>query len=93
MRIAPLLLQHLDKYMITIINASIYKMIVPIDYSDVIKEGATDLSAASDSSWDEAIGSSDNGVYCFYLVAGIAGIKPAGKHINLMRRRNDERRV
>lgn len=44
MRIALLLLQHLDKYMITIINASIYKMIVPIDYSDVIKEGATDLS-------------------------------------------------
>lgn len=44
MRITLLLL-HLDKYMITIVNASIYKMIVPIDYSDVIKEGATDLSA------------------------------------------------
>lgn len=38
-------LQHLDKCAITIVDASIYMMITPIDYSGVIKEGATDLSA------------------------------------------------
>lgn len=39
------MLQHLDKYPITIVDASIYKMIIPIDYSGVIKEGTTVLSA------------------------------------------------